>query len=186
MKWIRRIAGLIFAIAALLIGLVFYAQNAAVERAKRRIDVKVSPVAFVDDAAAFERGKYLYESRGCAECHGLDGAGRTLVDDGKGTKLAGPNITRGNARLAGYQPIDWVRSIRHGLAPDGRVLRLMPSEDYSRLTDADLAACGHLWLPCGVFARLSPPGAFATGGHGVLGTTQGAVARPQNCGACLA
>jgi cytochrome c553 len=140
MKWIRRIAGLIFAIAALLIGLVFYAQNAAVERAKRRIDVKVSPVAFVDDAAAFERGKYLYESRGCAECHGLDGAGRTLVDDGKGTKLAGPNITRGNARLAGYQPIDWVRSIRHGLAPDGRVLRLMPSEDYSRLTDADLAA----------------------------------------------
>lgn len=33
-----------------------------------------------------------------------------------------------------------MRSIRHGLAPSGRPLRLMPSEDYNRLTDDDLAA----------------------------------------------
>lgn len=140
MKWIRRALMLLLAVAVLLAGLVFYAQNAAVERAKRRLDIKVSPVAFTEEAAALERGKYLYESRGCADCHGLDGGGRTLVDDGKGTKLAGLNITRGNPRLAAYQPADWVRSIRHGLAPDGRVLRLMPSEDYNRFTDADLAA----------------------------------------------
>lgn len=140
MKWIRRGLILLLLAGILLAGLVFYAQNAAVERAKRRMEVTVAPVAFTSEPTALERGQYLYESRGCAECHGLDGGGRTLVDDDQGNKLAGPNITRGNPRLASYQPVDWVRSVRHGLAPDGRVLRLMPSEDYNRLTDADLAA----------------------------------------------
>ena len=72
--------------------------------------------------------------------HGADGAGATIADDGKGTQLAGPNITRGNPTLAAYKEVDWVRSIRHGVTPTGRVLRLMPSQDYNRLTDIDLAA----------------------------------------------
>ena len=33
-----------------------------------------------------------------------------------------------------------MRSIRHGVGRDGRALRLMPSEDYNRLTDGDLAS----------------------------------------------
>jgi len=46
----------------------------------------------------------------------------------------------GNPRMASYQPVDWVRSIRHGVGADGHALRLMPSEDYNRLTDDDLAS----------------------------------------------
>jgi mono/diheme cytochrome c family protein len=42
--------------------------------------------------------------------------------------------------MASYQPADWVRSIRHGVGADRRALRLMPSEDYNRLTDDDLAS----------------------------------------------
>ncbi len=82
----------------------------------------------------------MFGSRGCAECHGANGGGATLVDDGKGLKLAGPNITAGLPRMAAYQPVDWVRSIRHGVGTDGHALRLMPSEDYNRLTDDDLAS----------------------------------------------
>ena len=41
--------------------------------------------------------------------------------------------------MAKYQEADWVRSIRHGVGVDRRALRLMPSEDYNRLTDDDLA-----------------------------------------------
>jgi cytochrome c553 len=33
-----------------------------------------------------------------------------------------------------------VRAIRHGVRPDGRPLLVMPSEEYNRFTDADLAA----------------------------------------------
>lgn len=109
-------------------------------RIARRIDLKVASVPLRDDAAAAGRGHYLFTSRGCVDCHGADGGGATLVDDGKGLKLAGPNLTPGNPRMAAYRPADWVRSIRHGVGSDGRALRLMPSEDYSRLTDADLAS----------------------------------------------
>jgi mono/diheme cytochrome c family protein len=42
--------------------------------------------------------------------------------------------------VKGYGEADWVRSIRHGVAPDGRVLLIMPSEDYNRMNDGDLAA----------------------------------------------
>jgi mono/diheme cytochrome c family protein len=110
------------------------------QRAARRVDIRVAPVALRSDAAAIERGRYLYQSRGCAECHGANGGGATLAEDGKGLKLAGPNLTAGNPRMASYQPVDWVRSIRHGVGADGRPLRLMPSEDYNRLTDDDLAS----------------------------------------------
>jgi len=109
-------------------------------RAARHIDIPVVPVSLRDDAAAVERGRYLFNSRGCADCHGANGGGATLVDDGNGLKLAGPNITLGNPRLASYRPVDWVRSIRHGVGTDGRALRVMPSEDYNRLTDDDLAS----------------------------------------------
>ena len=110
------------------------------QRIARRIDIKVEPVPSRTEAPAVERGRYLYNSRGCVDCHGGNGGGATLVDDGKGLKLAGSNLTSGNPRMATYQAVDWVRSIRHGVGADRRALRLMPSEDYNRLTDADLAS----------------------------------------------
>jgi hypothetical protein len=42
--------------------------------------------------------------------------------------------------VAGYTEGDWVRAIRHGIAPSGRALLIMPSEDYNRMSDADFAA----------------------------------------------
>ena len=110
------------------------------QRIARRIDIKVEPVPSRTEAPAVERGRYLYNSRGCVDCHGDNGGGATLADDGKGLKLAGSNLTSGNPRMATYQAVDWVRSIRHGVGADRRALRLMPSEDYNRLTDADLAS----------------------------------------------
>jgi cytochrome c553 len=107
----------------------------------RRIDVAVTPVAFRSDAASIERGAYLFKSRGCGDCHGADGAGHVVVDDGKGMLVRAPDITPvKNGVTAGYAPVDWVRTIRHGVKPDGRPVMIMPSEDYNRLTDKDLAS----------------------------------------------
>jgi mono/diheme cytochrome c family protein len=107
---------------------------------ERRIDIKVAPVAYAVEPAAQERGKYLYESRGCAECHASDGAGRVFVDDPGGLFARGANLTRGpGSAVLDYREQDWVRAIRHGVKPDGRPLFLMPSEDFNRLTDGDLA-----------------------------------------------
>jgi len=106
----------------------------------RHVDVAVAPVALRDDAASIERGGYLFRSRGCGDCHGMDGAGAVVVDDGA-LHVRSPDITPApTGVVAGYTAVDWVRTIRHGVKPDGRPVMIMPSEEYNRLVDADLAA----------------------------------------------
>jgi len=139
--WIRRGGIAVVVLAVLAGGAVFLGLRMADQRMQRTVDVKVQPVAYRSDATALERGKYLFESRGCVDCHGANGAGRTFVEDGAGLKIKGPNISPGPGTVvAAYQPQDWVRAIRHGVAPSGRPLMVMPSEDYNRFTDDDLAA----------------------------------------------
>ncbi|RJP71508.1 MAG: cytochrome c [Comamonadaceae bacterium] len=138
--WMRALlAGLgalvLLAAAALGLGVLL-----AERKMQRTVNVQVPTVALRDDAASVERGKYLFSSRGCVDCHGAAGTGRTFVDDG-GLVIAGPNITTGpGGVVAAYQPVDWVRAIRHGVSPQGRPLMIMPSEDYNRFTDGDLAS----------------------------------------------
>ena len=99
------------------------------------------PVPFVSDETSIRRGKYLYESRGCMECHGANGAGRELVNDDAGMYIRSPNISPGPGSVVkGYTETDWVRTIRHGVSPQKHPMTMMPSRDYSRMTDADFAA----------------------------------------------
>jgi cytochrome c553 len=113
----------------------------AQRKLNRAIDVNVAPVAFVNDDASLARGRYLFQSRGCGECHGDDGAGRLLIDDPGGLRVWTPNLTTGpGSAVAKYTDLDWVRTIRHGVKPDRRPILIMPCEDYNRFTDADVAA----------------------------------------------
>jgi mono/diheme cytochrome c family protein len=130
------------AVLALAGGALFAAGTWMGERKRERVvDVRVVPVPFATDAASLKQGKYLFESRGCGECHGADGAGRVMIDDPNGLFVRTPNITRGEGGpAASYGEADWVRAIRHGVNPKGHALVVMPSEDYNRFTDADLAA----------------------------------------------
>jgi mono/diheme cytochrome c family protein len=136
--WLRRGLIVIASLAALAAAAVALGLALGERRMNRQIAVDVQAVPIPADAQAIERGRYLYTSRGCAECHGADGAGRRFVDAGS-VRLAGPAIARGSV-TQGYQVVDWVRTIRHGVKPDGRPLRVMPSEDYNRFTDADVGA----------------------------------------------
>ena len=54
----------------------------------RTIALQARPVALRSDAQAIERGRYLFASRGCVDCHGANGAGRTFIDDGHGLQGA--------------------------------------------------------------------------------------------------
>lgn len=140
-KWWKFIGIAVALVAVLAVVAVFAGLQLAERKMARQVEVKVQAVALAADAAGLERGKYLYASRGCVDCHGANGAGRSFVDDGNGLHIKGPNITAGPGGVtAGYGPEDWVRAIRHGIAPGGRALMAMPSEDYNRLTDADLGA----------------------------------------------
>lgn len=141
-KWMK-VAGWTAAVLLLAAGGgVLAGLQLADSRMHRKVEVRAPALAYVSDAQAIERGHYLFSSRGCVDCHGANGAGRTFVDDASaGLRIKGPNISPGPGSLvARYRPEDWVRAIRHGVAPGGRPLMIMPSEDYNRFTDADLAA----------------------------------------------
>ena len=138
-RWIQWTAG-----GALLLGMIVAATAAsglylAEQRRHRTIDIKPRPVAYTTDAQTIERGRYLYASRGCTDCHGAQGTGREFVNDGKGTRIVGPNITPAGV-VARYQPEDWNSVIRHGVKPNGRPVMVMPSEDYNRFSNDDLNA----------------------------------------------
>ena len=141
MKKAPRVAAIVAVIAAVAAGAAFFAAAWLGDRKMQRtVDVRVVPVAYTKDRAALKLGKYLFESRGCSECHGDDGRGIAFIDT-PDMHVRAPNITRGDGGVVSdYNEADWVRAIRHGVSPKGRALFLMPSADYNRMSDADFAA----------------------------------------------
>ena len=139
-KAIRIVIYVIVALVVIGALLAFAAQMLSERKRQRTIDVDVKPLAYVSDEASLARGKHLFLSRGCAECHGENGGGHVVIDQG-GMYIKSPNITAGpGGVVAKYTEADWVRTIRHGVKPDRHPMILMPSADYNQMTDADLAA----------------------------------------------
>jgi mono/diheme cytochrome c family protein len=150
MKTLAKIIAAMAAVAVLAIGGAFWWGERKIDR---RVDIRVVPVAFAKPTPqVLQQGKYLFESRGCGECHGMDGAGRVVVDEPGGVYVRSPDITSARVSIvAAFSEADWVRAIRHGVDPAGRALLVMPSEDYNRMNDGDLAALV-------AYIRSLPPG----------------------------
>jgi len=139
-KLLKWIVGLVVLLVVVGIGLAIAANLLFDRKRDRIVKFDVKGVAVVSDEATLARGKYLFASRGCGDCHAANGAGRVFIDEPDGGfRVRSPNITPGGV-VAKYTEADWVRTIRHGVKPDGRTLFVMPSEDYNRFTDADVAA----------------------------------------------
>lgn len=139
-RWVRNSGIVLTATAALAAVAAVAIDRLAEAHARRGFDVPARPVPARADAAGIERGRYLYVSRGCADCHGADGSGRLFIDDGA-FRVRSPNITpEPGSAVAGYTAADWDRSVRHGVGRNGQALRFMPSEDYNQLTDHDFGA----------------------------------------------
>jgi mono/diheme cytochrome c family protein len=139
-KWVKRTSILLATLALLGIVTTVVGKSMGERKMMRNIVLTVPPLEITADATHIERGRYLYSTRGCVDCHGANGAGKTVIKDG-GMYVVAPNITGGaNSVTSGYKAIDWVRTLRHGVKPNGNPVMIMPSEDYSRLTDEDTAA----------------------------------------------
>jgi mono/diheme cytochrome c family protein len=89
---------------------------------------------------AVERGRHLLQSRyACAECHGQNFGGGTMIDAPVMGRILGPNLTSGRGgRISSYRAADWDRIVRHGVLPDGRPAA-MPSEDFQLMSDQELS-----------------------------------------------
>ena len=92
-RWIRRVGIGIAAILVVAGATLVVAAQLGERKMQRRIEVEVAPVAARTDPSSLERGRYLYLSRGCGDCHGVDGAGKVVVDDGNGLLVKAPGIS---------------------------------------------------------------------------------------------
>jgi mono/diheme cytochrome c family protein len=139
-KWVKRTSFVLVSLALIGVGIVVVGKAEGERKVARKIALTVAPVAVRIDPAAIEQGRYLFTTRGCADCHGANGGGMTVVNEGPMLVIS-PNITAGaNSVTTDYRIEDWVRTVRHGVKPSGNPIMIMPSEDYNRLTDDDMAA----------------------------------------------
>lgn len=111
-------------------------------RLERTWTTRSSSLSVKSDPETVARGRHLGEAVAqCAFCHADDLSGRALADDPWVGRIWAPNLTPGRGGLsAGDTDADLARAIRDGIALDGRSVRLMPSDHFRALGDADLAA----------------------------------------------
>jgi cytochrome c553 len=112
-------------------------------RLRRHYEVAVTAVTIPTDAAAIERGRHLANDVAlCSHCHGADFGGTNFFDGGAMVaQLPAPNLTRGRGGIgAAYSDVDWLRAVRHGVAPGGRALIFMPSAEFARFSAEDVGA----------------------------------------------
>jgi mono/diheme cytochrome c family protein len=107
-------------------------------------EVDVAPLAVTQagtNGGLVEWGEHVAITRGCLDCHARDGGGQEFVDDAAFGRLWSSNLTPGEGGIgATYTDADWDRAIRHGVRPDGKPLIFMPSHEFWRLSDEDVAS----------------------------------------------
>jgi cytochrome c553 len=124
-------------LAILVMAALAWIYGASERELRRRWPVAAEPIAVINDSASMAAGEIVARTRGCTGCHGEQLEGKVFFDEPRVARLVPPNLTRvaGSASDA-----DLARMIRHGIRPDGRALVAMPSEMFSHLSDADVAA----------------------------------------------
>ena len=137
MKFVFRAVLALVVVVALALALVYGLSGS---RLRRPYVVKAVPPALPLSTGRPAVGRHLAVTRGCTSCHGDDLAGAKVMDNFAMGRVYGPNLTGGRGGLpAGFSDLDFERALRHGLAPDGRGLYLMPSGDFARFTESDMA-----------------------------------------------
>lgn len=136
---LRRIAGVLLVLGALLGALAGYFIWQGSQRLSRQWDITIADATIDTRAANLTEGARLAQIGGCTGCHGPDLGGERLAEAPIGVLIT-PNLTTGKGSATrDYQDVDWQRAIRHGVAPGGRPLVLMPSDDNTQMSAADLA-----------------------------------------------
>ena len=141
LKW-TTIALVVLIGFTLLAGVVLY--PIGMEKLTRTYpNIAVEQVKIPTDADVIARGKHITIVWACTRCHGNNLGGTLITKDPimgsipiLGT-IPVSNLTSGKGGIAqSYTDTDWVRAIRHGVRPNGRVEIFM--YDYSAMSDRDL------------------------------------------------
>ncbi len=155
LKIVAWVLGLLVLLVLVAMAAVYAVSNS---RTGKHFTVQVQAVPVPSGAAAIGEGQRLFLTRGCTDCHDADLAGKEFVNDPLAGRFTGANLTRGRGGAAAtFTDADFVRAIRHGVAPDGRALLMMPSTDFNRMNDADVGLLIAYIRSAAPVDRTSPP-----------------------------
>lgn len=136
--WFIRILVGLLGVVVLAIAAIYILSGV---RLGKRWDIQAETVAIPTDSASLAYGEHVATIRGCRGCHTPNLAGETFIDAPVFARLWARNLTPGKGGAGStYTDADWVRSIRHGVRPDGSALLFMPSQEFNELSDRDLGA----------------------------------------------
>ncbi len=111
-------------------------------RLRRTYLVAEEAVVVPDDSATIARGEHIATAiAGCADCHGDGLRGNPVIDAPPLGRVVALNLTKGEGGVgASLTPALIERAVRHGVAPEGRPLLIMPSDEFQYMSDDDLHA----------------------------------------------
>ncbi len=136
LKWAGISLGSLLGLLSLA-GLALYTLGES--RLKRVYVTPVETLRLPTDVEALAEGKRIFQYRGCEACHGEQLQGLVYLDNPAIGQVITPNLTTGAGGIGAQRTdADLVRSIRHGVRPDGTALLFMPSTEFYFLSDQDL------------------------------------------------
>jgi mono/diheme cytochrome c family protein len=141
MRWLKRIGyavGVLVGLVVVAVGVVYVVSET---RFRRTYTVPDEHVAVSDDSAMLARGAHLAATVGCEDCHGAGLRGHAMIDASPMGRLVALNLTKGEGGIGGQLTPELIeRAVRHGVAPNGQPLRVMPANDFQYMSDDDLRA----------------------------------------------
>ncbi|HEY3062874.1 MAG TPA: cytochrome c [Chloroflexota bacterium] len=132
------LAGLVLVLVVAAVAIYVVSES----KLNRSVSVPTETVASATDTAAIQRGQHLAGAvASCIDCHTPTLGGKVFIDHPALGRVIAPNLTRGRGGVgSSFSDADYVRAIRHGVDPSGRPLLIMPADDYTHFSDADLGA----------------------------------------------
>ena len=135
MRWLLIFAGAALAATALGFAAVYLLSEAQLRDTEAVLQFSAN---IPEDAGSIERGRHIARTRGCLGCHGQQLEGKDFDEQWDWPKRAvAPNLAK-YARTHNVATIE--AAVRQGIGADGRELMSMPSFNFARLRDEDLAA----------------------------------------------
>jgi len=137
LKWIGILLGVLIVLVA-VVAAAAYARGSAY--LAREYDLEVETIEIPSDPESIANGEYLATSLvDCTGCHGENFAGQEMINEEGFLVLYSANLTSGAGGIAAsYTDEDWLRSMRHGIRPNGENLLVMPAQHLRQLGAEDI------------------------------------------------